>query len=487
MSSVIPILPQYAVPRPSIKAKAAIGGGAMDSGAATITTTALDGRAPRYTSFPTADRFVEAFSADDYARNIQMRRPAAVRPLSIYIHIPFCESLCFYCGCNKKVTKNHDRATRYIRRLVREMELVGRHLGADRRVSQMHWGGGTPTFLRASEIRELMRAVRDQYFLEENGEYAIEVDPRTVDHDMIVVLAGEGFNRMSLGIQDFDSAVQKAINRHQTVDEVKRLVDDARNTGFKSLNFDLIYGLPLQTIDSFGRSVEQVIDMRPDRIALYNYAHLPGRFKAQRQIRDIDLPLAGEKLGIFNGATQALEAAGYVYIGMDHFALPDDSLARAKRRGTLHRNFQGYSTQPECDLIGLGASAISRVGACYSQNERGVRAYEGRLDQGELPVARGIELSRDDLVRRTVINALMCQGVVEMASISLTHLIDFTDYFARELKALDQFVDLGLVRIDGESIEISQRGQRNGLRAICSVFDPYYQTTLQRSTYSKVL
>ena len=447
---------------------------------------ALDIRAPRYTSYPTADRFVEAFGPAEYIRYLEARALGAARPLSLYVHIPFCESLCSYCACNKVITRNHDKAPPYLRRLDRELSMVLEHLGGPRAVAQIHWGGGTPTFLRNDEIRELMRSIRRGLELAPGGEYSIEVDPRAVDDEKIAVLADEGFNRMSIGVQDFDPAVQRAVHRVQPAEMTERVLAAARRVGFESTNFDLIYGLPNQSVERFAATIAQVVRMRPERIALYNYAHLPSRFKAQRRINEASLPSAAEKLAIFDMALERLCAAGYVYIGMDHFALPDDELALAQRGGRLHRNFQGYSTHADCDLISLGASAISKVGACYAQNVRGVNEYNDTVDQGLLPVLRGIELSSEDLVRRTIIMALMCQGRLSIESIEIAYLLDFREHFAAELHALEPLAKFGLVNVDDDWITVTDKGHM-ALRAICAVFDRHLRKSENRSAFSRVL
>lgn len=448
---------------------------------------ALDTRAPRYTSYPTADRFVEAFSELDYQRHLANRGIMHGLPLSVYLHIPFCSELCFYCACNKTITQKYEKAIPYVERLISELNLVDRHLSGNRRLSQIHWGGGTPTYLRAPEIMRLMDTLRDFFMLEEGGEYSIEVDPRTVDREMLQLLKEQGFNRLSLGVQDFDERVQRAINRSQPVELVDQVLEDSRELGFQSTNFDLIYGLPCQSVETYRVTVESVIAMRPERIALYNYAHLPTRFKAQRLINDADMPSAEEKLAIFDMANELLDAAGYEYIGMDHFALPDDELAVAHRSGRLHRNFQGYSTQPDCDLIALGASAISRIGSCYAQNLRGVNEYSDRVAQGILPTLRGIELTRDDILRRSVIMAIMCQGEVDKGSMEIAHLIDFDSYFAVELAALKQLERLGYVQLEQRLLIVSKIGRRKALRLIAGVFDRYLADKQSRDRFSKVL
>ena len=444
---------------------------------------------PRYTSYPTADRFVEAFGEGDYVLALQQRRQGAgglASPLSVYVHIPFCQSLCYYCACNKIITRHPERAEVYLRYLYREMELHTAQCGKGQVISQLHLGGGTPTFLSDEGLRELMAMLRQNFTLAPGGEYSIEVDPRTVDADRLALLAELGFNRLSFGVQDFDADVQKAVNRIQPTEQVFSLVAAARRLGFESINVDLIYGLPRQTPESFDRTLAQVAQLRPDRIALYAYAHLPERFKPQRRIISIDLPGAPAKVSMLSRSLAAFSEAGYVYVGMDHFALPDDALAVAKRQGRLHRNFQGYSTQPDCDLIALGVSAIGRVGATYSQNAKTLDEYYDLLDQGRLPIVRGLALSRDDLVRRAVIMALMCQGELLFEPLEQAWLIDFREYFATELERLGEMQEQGLVHIDGESVRVTPMGWYF-IRGIAMVFDRYLQADRNRTRFSRII
>jgi oxygen-independent coproporphyrinogen-3 oxidase len=444
---------------------------------------------PRYTSYPTADRFVEAFTADDYAQALTMRRGGAAAmnlPLSLYVHIPFCESLCYYCACNKIITKHHDRAAPYLRYLSREVDLHTAQIGLGQTVSQVHLGGGSPTFLSDDELRELMTMLRRNFTFAPGGEYSIEVDPRTIDASRLDTLAELGFNRLSFGVQDFDPAVQKAVHRVQPAEQVFALVAAARARGFESINVDLIYGLPQQSPESFDRTLAQVNELRPDRIALYAYAHLPERFKPQRRIATVSLPSGAAKVSMLSRSLAAFMGAGYVYVGMDHFALPEDALAVAKRQGRLHRNFQGYSTQPDCDLIGLGVSSIGRIGATYSQNAKSMEEYCDLLDHGRFPVVRGLALSRDDLVRRAVIMALMCQGELQFESINLAYLVDFHSYFAKELEALSDLSDQGMVTVDSAGIQVTAQGWFF-VRAVAMVFDRYLQTDRTRARFSKII
>ena len=446
---------------------------------------------PRYTSYPTADRFVEAFTASDYGQALAQRATGAALPflplsLSLYVHIPFCESLCYYCACNKIITKHHNRSAAYLRYLGREVDLHTQQLGQGQTVTQLHLGGGTPTFLSDDELAELMAMLRRSFTLAPDGEYSIEVDPRTVDAARLRTLSGLGFNRLSFGVQDFDPDVQKAVHRIQPFAQVRELMAQARELAFDSINVDLIYGLPLQTPESFARTLDQVLQLRPDRIALYAYAPLPERFKPQRRIHAADLPGAAAKLAMLAQSLAAFEAAGYVYIGMDHFALPEDALAVAKRQGRLHRNFQGYSTQPDCDLIGLGVSAIGRIGATYSQNAKTMDEYCDHLDQGRLPVVRGLALNRDDLARRAVIMALMCQGQVIFESIEQAWLLDFRSYFAAELEQLRGLADAGLVLLDESGIEVTAQGWFF-VRAVAMVFDRHLQADRHRARFSRII
>ena len=442
---------------------------------------------PRYTSYPTADRFVEAFTEQDYRQALAQRAAGSMAlPLSLYVHIPFCESLCYYCACNKVITKHHSRGAEYLRHLSREVELQIEALGSGQAVSQLHLGGGTPTFLSDAELEDLMTMLRRHFNLVPGGEYSIEVDPRTVNAERLRALHRLGFNRLSFGVQDFDPAVQKAVHRIQPAEQVFALVAAAREIGFESVNVDLIYGLPLQTPESFRRTLAQLTELRPDRVALYGYAHLPTRFKPQRRIVSAELPGAAEKLAMLSASLDTLVEAGYVYVGMDHFALPDDALAVAKRQGRLHRNFQGYSTQPDCDLIALGVSAIGRIGATYSQNAKSLEEYVDLLDQGRLPIVRGLALTRDDLLRRAVIMSLMCQGELLFESIDQGHLIDSRRYFARELEQLGEFAEQGLVKLDDSGVQVTDRGWYL-VRAIAMVFDRHLQADQDRARFSRIL
>ena len=412
---------------------------------------------------------------------------AISRQLSLYFHIPFCNTICYYCACNKIITKDHGRSAKYLKYLARELALQSSYLeGGDQEVAQLHWGGGTPTFLSHDEMRQLMAATRQHFRLIDGGEYSIEVDPRKVDRATVELLGELGFNRMSVGVQDFDASVQQAVNRIQSEEETCAVIGAARATGFKSISIDLIYGLPRQTVSGFGHTLDRVIDAAPDRVSIYNYAHLPSLFKPQRRILEADMPSADARLQILALAIQRMTDAGYVYIGMDHFAKPDDELTTAQRQGRLHRNFQGYSTHSDCDLLAFGISAIGKVGPTYSQNVKTLDEYYDLLDSGILPVYRGIELNADDLLRRSIIQSLMCHFELSIESIEIAHLIDFRQYFATELDDLDEMVDAGLVRVDDKWITVLPQG-RMLVRAISMVFDRYLRADRQRTRYSKVI
>jgi len=451
--------------------------------------TRFDVPGPRYTSYPTADRFTEAFREADYLTALEQERAglaAAALPLSLYVHIPFCDSLCYYCACNKIITRHHESSIPYLQYLTREVDLQLPHLGQSKTVSQLHLGGGSPTFFNDAELTSLMRMLGERFDFIPKGEYSIEIDPRTIDTQRLATLKGLGFNRLSLGVQDFDPAVQKAVHRIQPYERVAELVAQARKLGFDSINMDLIYGLPQQTSESFHRTLAQVTGLRPDRIALYAYAHLPARFMAQRRILAEELPPAPEKVGMLTAALAAFEDAGYVYIGMDHFALPEDALAAAKREGKLHRNFQGYSTQPDCDLIGLGVSSIGKIGPTYSQNAKTLEAYQDALDHGHLPIIRGLAASHDDLVRRAVIMALMCRGQVHFEAVEQAYQISFRDYFAQELQQLQALARDGLVELPEGGIRVTDMGWFF-VRGVAMTFDRYLQDDRNRTRFSKII
>jgi oxygen-independent coproporphyrinogen-3 oxidase len=441
---------------------------------------------PRYTSYPTADRFVEAFGEPQLRHWLARRNIGGFsQPLSLYVHLPFCATLCYYCACNKIVTKDRSRSAKYINYLEKELALLAPLLGERRELAEMHWGGGTPNFLSSGETGALVRAVEAVLPRAAKTRYSIEIDPRSVEPGRMALLAALGFDRVSLGVQDFDPAVQKAVHRIQSVETTARVMDEARAHGFHSVNLDLIYGLPKQTLDSFNRTLDEVLRLEPDRIALYSYAHLPKVFMPQRRIAEAELPPPELKLELMSLAIGRLTRAGYLYIGMDHFARPGDELAQSQKLGQLTRSFQGYSTHAG-DVLGLGVSAIGRVGPAYYQNLKELEAYYAALDAGRLPAMRGIELTPDDLVRRAVIHALMCQFRLSIESIELSHLVDFRKYFAHELKELRRLAADGLVELDDDWIVVTSKG-RLLVRAIAMVFDRYLLEARERSAYSKVI
>ncbi len=450
----------------------------------------LDRPGPRYTSYPTADRFVEAFGPSEYAQALAQRATGAMvggnPPLSLYVHIPFCESVCYYCACNKVITKHHDKATEYLDVLAQEVALNTAALGRGQPVSQLHLGGGTPTFLSDDELSRLMAMLCDAFKITPGAEISIEVDPRTATPDRLQHWANLGFNRLSFGVQDFDPDVQKAVHRVQPFESVRDLMAAARAIGFESINADLIYGLPKQTPESFARTISQVAELRPDRIALYAYAHLPQRFKPQRRIVIAQLPPPDHRVEMLGSAMAGFVAQGYTYIGMDHFALPGDALAAAKRQGRLHRNFQGYSTQPDCDLIALGVSAIGRMGATYSQNAKTIDEYYDAVRQGQFPIVRGLALTRDDLVRRAVVMALMCQGRLDFESIELAHLIKMREYFKTELEDLVELQALGLCEVRPDGVQVTTTGWYF-VRAVAMVFDKHLRADQVRERFSRII
>ena len=430
---------------------------------------------PRYTSYPTAPQFGASFGPLEFARAARASNDDPIpRRLSVYAHVPYCFSPCFYCGCNRIITRDKGRAEPYLQRLVRETALVGPQFDRDREVIQVHLGGGTPNFLTPTQIGEFLESLATHFRLSASPtrDFSIELDPRFVNPGDIEALAFMGFNRASLGVQDFDREVQVAVNRIQSVEETRQVVDDCRKHGFRSVNIDLIYGLPKQTLEGFGRTLDTVMLIRPDRLAIYGYAHLPELFRPQKQIADADLPSPEAKLALLQLAIAKLSAAGYVHIGMDHFALPDDDLAIARAQGGLHRNFMGYTTHGDCDLVGLGVSAISHVGDTFSQNPRDLPSWEIAIDGGKLPTWRGLRLDADDVLRADLIQQLMCRAEIDIVALEDRHGIDFAATFADDLVRLQPLVADGLVEIDPCRIAASSRG-RLLLRIIAACFDRY--------------
>jgi len=438
----------------------------------------LSRNGPRYTSYPTADRFTESFGYRDFLHAVaDLRTRGGGKPLSLYLHIPFCDTVCYYCACNKIVTKNREKAATYLAYLKREVEMQGRLFAGMNEVEQLHFGGGTPTYLSDAQMEDLMAHLRRcfRFAPDAAGEYSIEIDPRTVSAERVHGLRRQGFNRISLGVQDFDPDVQRAVNRIQPEAETRAIIAAARDADFRSVSIDLIYGLPKQTPATMRTTLDKVIDAAPDRIAVYHYAHLPHLFKPQRRIIEADMPDSDTKLRMLQLCIERLTAAGYVYIGMDHFARPDDDLAIAQQQGRLHRNFQGYSTHADADLVACGVSAIGAVGATYSQNVKTLDAYYDALDRNELPVARGARLSMDDALRRTIIQKLMCQFELSISAIELAFPIAFHAYFAREMAQLAGLERDGLVELAPDWISVTLKG-RLLIRNVCMVFDRYLAT-----------
>lgn len=443
--------------------------------------------APRYTSYPTADRFYTNFGKVAYQQALKYLQKSTQKnkQLAVYVHIPFCTSLCYFCACNKIITKHKRQGNEYLATLQQELDLYRPYV-SDYRISQLHLGGGSPTFLDDEQLAQLIDMLQQFVPLNFNSECAIEVDPRTVNPLRLQNLAKIGFNRISFGVQDFNQDVQQAVHRIQPTQQIFDMVDVARVAGFRSINIDLIYGLPKQTTQTFSQTIEKVCELRPDRIALYAYAHLPQRFKAQRRIEDFILPSAQAKLHMQAHAIQALGAAGYVYVGMDHFALPEDSLVTAQKNGYLQRNFQGYSSLPNNDLLGLGVSAISCIANTYSQNAKKLKDYTQHIEQGNFAVERGYLLSQDDAIRRAAIMTIMCQGILRFKDFNQQWNIDFNHYFAEELKKLTPLQQQGLLTVSDIELQVSTLGW-HFVRAVAMVFDGYLKNKDSLATFSKIV
>lgn len=448
-----------------------------------------DTHGPRYTSYPTAPQFTTDFKAEALRKAIaRSNAEADPRPLSLYVHVPFCMSPCFYCGCNRIITRDVTRSDAYLDDLERELAVTAPWFDSSRRLRQVHFGGGTPNFLDLERMRRLMTSLEEHFHYDtpENREFGIEIDPRFADASYVRGLGELGFNRISVGIQDFDPVVQVAVNRVQSVDETRAVLEGARDAGFRSVSVDLIYGLPRQTLAGFARTLDEVVALTPGRVAVYGYAHLPAMFKPQQRIHAEQLPDAATRLALLRLAIDKLGAAGYLYIGMDHFAHADDELVQAQRAGTLQRNFQGYSTHGDCDIVGLGVSAIARIGDTYSQNPRDLPGYRMALDHGRLPVMRGIRLSRDDRLRREVIGALMCHGELDTGAFEGRHGLVFNDYFAETLPRLAALADDGLIHMQETMIRVTPRG-RYLLRSIAMCFDAYLERGAGEARYSRTI
>ncbi len=448
-----------------------------------------DQSGPRYTSYPTAVSFTEEFTAEDYLLAARESNFDPIpRDLSLYFHIPFCDTVCYYCACNKKVTKNKQLAGEYLTRLYREIVLQGNQFDRDRKVVQLHWGGGTPTFLNRQQMAELMEYTRRNFSLldDDSGDYSIEIDPRSVSREDIAFLRRLGFNRFSLGVQDVNHKVQVAVNRVQPIEETKAIIDACRDVGSQSINVDLIYGLPHQTVQTFSETLDAIIDISPDRLSVFNYAHMPHLFKPQRRIDQADLPSPEEKLEILKLSIDKLTDAGYVYVGMDHFAKPEDELVIAQNEGKLHRNFQGYSTHGGCDLVAMGVSSIGKVGNTYAQNDKTLEGYYERIDSGDVATVRGITLDADDLMRRELIQRLTCDFKLDYARYETEFGIRFADYYERELGLLQEMERDGLITLSTEGIGIMPKG-RLLVRNICMVFDVSLRKLKSEQRFSKVI
>lgn len=446
----------------------------------------LPANGPRYTSYPSADRFHGDFSQVEYVNALNQSFQSNQKPISLYIHIPFCNTICYYCGCNKIITKDTSRADEYVDYLEKEMRLLAPHLHGKPKLAQLHFGGGTPTFLNDEQFSRVMQLIETYFELLPDGEYSIEIDPRKVSRERVQHLAKLGLNRISVGIQDFDAKVQMAVNRIQSLEETKNVIESAREFGFKSVSVDLIYGLPHQSVTSMKTTLETVLSLNPDRLALYHYAHLPHIFKPQRRIDTAWVPSSAEKLDILQDAVQILDKNGYVFIGMDHFAKPDDELAVALREGRLQRNFQGYSTYAECDLIALGVSSIGKIGAIYAQNERDLAKYYARLDANELPIMRGFQLNHDDILRRQMIQDLMCRFALNFADYESQLNVSFRQYFETEWADLQELADLNLLDLSETHLTVTPKG-RFLIRNIAMVFDAYLRHHETKAKYSQTV
>ncbi len=444
---------------------------------------------PRYTSYPTAVQFNHAYGEEDYREWVSASNDDPIpTSLSLYLHIPFCDTICYYCGCSKIVTKDKTRAAGYVELLKKEIKIQGALFAKDRPVVQIHWGGGTPTFLENDVIRDIFETLKNNFNVPEGdeGEFSIEVDPRTVDSDRIAQLRSIGFNRISFGVQDFDGEVQKAVNREHSTELIIKSINAARDNNYHSINIDLMYGLPRQTLESYRKTIQTTIDASPDRIAVYNYAHMPDMFKPQRRIDENELPLPEEKLKILQMTIEQLQQAGYVYIGMDHFAKKTDDLVKAQEKGTLHRNFQGYSTHANCDIVAMGITAIGRIGDNYSQNVRTIEEYESCLNEQKIPVFRGLELEADDVMRREIINSLMCNNQLDIKRLEQKWGIKFNHYFESALVHLRGMAGNGLLEMNDELISVTPSG-RLLARTICMEFDRYLQESKKEQHFSRVI
>jgi oxygen-independent coproporphyrinogen III oxidase len=444
-----------------------------------------DKSGPRYTSYPTAPQFTSEYTEETLKKSIQRSNTEMIpKALSLYVHIPYCDTICYYCACNKIITKDHSVTKGYLSLLDKEMQMLSPLFDKDRELDQLHLGGGTPTFLSDQEMIDLMRSIEDNFKVSQQCEMSIEIDPRKVTNESIKLLSNIGFNRISLGVQDFDTSVQQAVNREQSYDMVRDRLMVAREVGIDSINMDLIYGLPLQTVETFGDTLDKVIELRPDRLSIFNYAHLPERFKPQRRINESDLPSPSVKLDILQLTVEKLQQAGYVYIGMDHFALESDSMVKAQQEGSLQRNFQGYSTHADTDLVAIGVSSIGSIGDSYSQNSSNIDDYTASILAGKLPIVRGLVLTDEDLLRKQIINQLICHFRLDIPLVEKQWGISFRKYFSKELIQLKKMAQEGLLSLDNNTIQVEQKG-RFLIRNVCMVFDAYLENNTVK--FSKVI
>ncbi len=446
-----------------------------------------DKSGPRYTSYPTALQFNEGFTQDHY-QQAREQGNANKQPLSLYVHIPFCAHVCYYCACNKVITKRREKAQPYLDCLYKEMAIRAAGYPKDRKVEQLHWGGGTPTFISHEQMSELMGKMAQHFNLsqDDDRDFSIEIDPRELQPNTLAHLKSLGFNRVSLGVQDFNEKVQIAVNRVQSLELTRNTLLEAQRLGFRSINIDLIYGLPFQSRDSFQETLKTVLELSPDRLSVFNYAHLPKRFMPQRRINEQDLPSPEEKLGMLEDSIHLLTDAGYHYVGMDHFAKPTDSLAQAQMQEKLHRNFQGYTTHEDCDLVALGVSSISQVGDTYFQNSSDITEYQASLENGELLIKKGLILNQEDVLRRAVIKQLICHFKLDFASLRQAYGIDAMTHFAPELKKLAPYIEDNLLSVNKNGIQVNKKGQLL-IRNICMVFDEYLASPMHKVSYSKVI
>jgi oxygen-independent coproporphyrinogen-3 oxidase len=442
---------------------------------------------PRYTSYPTAPHFTEEFTHEKYLDEIITTNNAANAPdLSLYYHLPFCDTLCYFCGCNMIITRNRDRIQTYLKYLKNEIDLLRSYIKTDRKVAQLHWGGGTPTHLNPDEINDLVSYIKNSFEFTATPENGCEIDPRELTREHLEALKNGGFNRISMGVQDFNEKVQKAVNRIQPEDMTRKVVNWVRELGFESINLDLIYGLPFQTVEDFADTVDKIIDIAPDRIAVFNYAHVPWMKKHMALIKEEDIPEPQVKLEILKMTVEKLTSAGYVFIGMDHFSKPEDDLAKAFKEKRLYRNFQGYSTNAGADLYGMGITSIGQIGKAFAQNHKTEKEYYQALDEGLLPIVKGAYMNDDDIIRREVIMKIMCDFELKYETIEKKFDIDFEKYFAWGLSRFDQMINDGLLTIQDRKITVNEIG-RLLIRNIAMNFDGYIERKEDVGRYSRTV